>query len=935
VALRATAGKLQTGREPVLHYSFPGSLDPQLSNPSTYAALLLSHLLHDHDLPADSDGEHANILKELSVFSRVYETGPQRCPFKKLWDLCCRALALRHPVRTVLIIDALDECYFDGDSVAADFFVDELRRLSQSLLVRVALSARSNHPFSRPKNHDLQLRVSKELVSDDIMRVASARFEDLYISSDYKTKITQEVASRAQGCFLWVIMALVYLKQLFAQHTSSDTDEVVRQCLDTCPPGLYPIYDRMIQDADLDESEKALQWKLFALVTEARRPLYLDEIARSLRKDLNAKRAILRLGAPLLELNTDGRVTMMHNSVKNYVTRHDQPLDQQGPAISVPSEASHACLARACIMCLLAPEFGQRGRIGRYLHLNLSKVMASSTADETEPSDGITFEYAWEFWDIHLTAVLDPHKELLELLMKFLYAFQFVFWSEFASWRLDFTRIRLAEVRLQKWHRALPEAKKPFVNLDGYFVTVYRSISKVFEEYREEDKELPCFSLIQLGTYLITAGRGDEAIPVLEKVTEGLTALYGNRHPLTLRARTDRADLYLQKGRFGDASREYAEIVKVQRELGMEDDIQLYLTLQGRGGSEYFMTRYDDSILTLDEVSLEFLRLVGPDHPYYQGARLWYSFALIQKGDLAVAFEYLSRIFESRRKKYGDEDGFAAPHQFCMGDIQRQEGEQERSLRNLRAAFSTRQNSFQLSSIWLMDIGISLLVAYRDFGLREEALSMLGRLDREGNVSQSFARYCQVEHLRALLQLDDSCVNDAITALQTLLVNTDRHQYNRPVLWIMLDVARILRRRKKAGDEDQAMLNFDRILIDLTQHKSRRKSPNNGLLTGGIDNNGGDDDDDEPDPPRLLKLAEEALTLTRQRKFDQVSKLFEAEKVGWYRPEDLWLPYGGPAADTTWMKGPFDLANHLTSSHIRGREKMKEARDGGMKIRLP
>jgi hypothetical protein len=163
---------------------------------------------------------------------------------------------------------------------------------------------------------------------------------------------------------------------------------------------------------------------------------------------------------------------------------------------------------------------------------------------------------------------------------------------------------------------------------------------------------------------------------------------------------------------------------------------------------------------------------------------------------------------------------------------------------------------------------------------------MLDELDREGNVDQLFNRYCQVTHLRALLLCDGGQRDKAIDLLQSLLIGTDRDNYNRAILWIIVDLAIILRARGNDGDDRQAESNFDNILLDIGSDSTRVA----------------DDGDHEPDPPHLLKLAKKAVTLVRSREFEQVDELLEKEKVDRAREQDLWLWMGGPAADTAWMK---------------------------------
>ena len=190
-----------------------------------------------------------------------------------------------------------------------------------------------------------------------------------------------------------------------------------------------------------------------------------------------------------------------------------------------------------------------------------------------------------------------------------------------------------------------------------------------------------------------------------------------------------------------------------------------------------------------------------------------------------------------------------------------------------------------------MDAAISLVVAYRDFDMPQDAYSMLEKLDKEGETHNHFDRHCQVIHLRALLQLDEGNLDEAIDTLQGLLIQTDRECYSWPLMWVMIDLALLLRKRNKDGDKEQAAINFNNILVDSRHEDATDVGP-----------------EPDPDPPRLLRLAEEALLLVRNRELPKLKELFETEKVRWYRPKDIFVIFGAPAADTAWMRGPFERA---------------------------
>lgn len=893
------ADRLEADYEaPVILCSFQVSSTPQVPNPSTTLAVsLLHHVLRAVDNLHDPSSGYPSVLNDLYELTRAHPHGPQTCPSKKLWSICSKALRLLpQDFPCFLIIDALDACRFD-ETPTLEEFVGTLERVSRSSSLRIAIFSRPQPDLSRFTLPDLRISIEETLVAGDILRFSSSKFDSLGISATYKEVILQQIAMRSKGCILW---AKVFLKHL----SEPCSDDVFLERVYRSPPGLWAIYDQTIQDVagSMDDSQTSLRRNLFVLMCEAQELLSLNQIASilSLGRFNDPKEVIAQIGRPLLSIAGE-RVSFVHCSVKEYLTDQNRcPQTGRGLLVFAKSVQSHSRLAEECLKCLHEPEYGLKGRIGQIIHRNFGSGTLVEEDMVQSSSQGISYEYAWKYWGFHLTKISDPEAKLLNLLQTFLHELQFAYWSEYSLYRLDgnFSKIGVMAFDLRKWHRQLPEGKKPLTKIDDYFDAPYRRLVRAFEKSEDEDRELPYLALMRLGSYFINLGMGDKAIPVLDMVAKGLDDLLGSTHPLTLRSKTDRAVLYLQKGKFIEANRDFAEIARIEeRELGMVDNTELYKTLLCRGGAELLLNRYDQSLATQKKAALGFLRLSGPEDSQYLSARMWYCYVLIEMGKLNPSLNILSCVFQKRREQYGDGDVFAATAQQCIGDVQRKQGRPSESLANLREALATRKAA-GLSGIWVMDTAIALLIALRDFGMREDARATLRDLDREGDVGRHFDRYCQVEHLRALLGYDDGKRRDAINLLRGLLIDAEREQYNRALMWIMLDLAIMLRARGKDGDREEAEANFHNILVDLERHveteNTFEEGSSGGWPGGGL----------EPDPPRLLLLAEQALTLVRNREFGNLEALFVAEKVDWARPKDLWLSYGAPAADTAWMKGP-------------------------------
>jgi hypothetical protein len=142
--------------------------------------------------------------------------------------------------------------------------------------------------------------------------------------------------------------------------------------------------------------------------------------------------------------------------------------------------------------------------------------------------------------------------------------------------------------------------------------------------------------------------------------------------------------------------------------------------------------------------------------------------------------------------------------------------------------------------------------------------------------------------LRALLLIDLGEFENPRRILQAVLdksAEMGRESNNQALLWVRLTLATILREHN-LGNE--ALMLFDDIVTEIKESDSTSQ---NSL-------------DEEPQPPKLLRVAEEALRLVRSGKSRQSDALLKENGLKWVRNKDFWIESGGPAADTAGMKGP-------------------------------
>ncbi|TPX12654.1 uncharacterized protein E0L32_000831 [Thyridium curvatum] len=779
------------------------------------------------------------------------------------------------------------------DCPVRNLWQQKLAELCLVYNVKVLVLARSQAIFPQdlPTVQRFQIVITSELVAGDVKLYASCLFDSHRLPKAYKDATIAHFCREARENFLYVYCTIVYLSQ-----PSSDGTYLQRLDARHCPPELHELYDQDIRprvERMSSDERKRLQTVL-VLLSVAAEPLTLEELSRITGSEgFDPQVNIVSLGAPLLS-GESNKVAFTHHSTINYFMNSLQlfGFGKGHTALTMAGEC-HARLAEECLRCLLDEQYGSKEKIGRYLHRTLGALVDVMVLDTPK---GVSLEYAAKYWAYHLTHVRAPTEELLELANSLLHTFQFAFWSEYSTARDgEMDQVIIARRNLLSWVKSLPGDKGSHISIDDYFESVYCQLSDAYREDSDMDKVLQWLAKMRLDMYYTRTGMTEKALPVRKAVAEGLTTALGAKHPLTLRAKRQLALAYSFRGWFRDANELYCEIIAIMKEV-TGPSLEYFETLQAKGETELYMNNYQEAENTEHEAADGILQLDTPNANAYLAARLWYCYPLIEMGQLDKALGILKHIFDTRREKYGETDLFAASAQYSMGDIQRKLGDKDTSLQNLNEAYEVRLRQIPFTTIWVMDWAIARMIAFRDFGQPEEALDILRELDERGQVYRFFDRVCQVTHLRALLLHDKEQADEAIDLLQGLVISTDRALYKRGLMWILLDLAVMLRERGRPGDEKQAAANFDHIVkargsdLDVSMLRSTRQ-----IWDGG---------GHEPDPPRLLRLAEQALQLMRDRKFDQVDNLFREENIDWVRPEDLWHWTGGPAADTAWMKPP-------------------------------
>ena len=480
-------------------------------------------------------------------------------------------------------------------------------------------------------------------------------------------------------------------------------------------------------------------------------------------------------------------------------------------------------------------------------------------------------------WFRHVCAIPNPPEDFMLLLHRFLCSRQFVYWSEYVTVESREFVLR-AERELRKWLRGLGELSEVgrLICLD-YAIKPYREISHTFKKI-EQDELFHLISDMALGDYLYE--RGDKrAFEVRQGVSSGLGALLGSDHHLSLKAQGNDAAVRLWQGYMRQARDLLLDLSERQHRILGKDKQDMWVSLALVAQAKYYMNDFEGAHQTILRVIEGLGPIVGEEHPIYLGVLLTKAQIHVQQQQLADGTKELQAIYDTLKAKFGISDGFSVYAQGFLGDAYRK-------ARMLDVALELQEDNYQHrraqtsypSDYIVVDSAIALSITLRDSGKHKDALELVEKT--RGDVADLPERECQVAHIAGLLGVDGGDLDGSIRVLLNFVIQTPREKYNRGLLWLLLDLAILLRRANKS--EESSCL-FD----DLLQHSDDLTE-----LEG------------EPSSPRILKLAEEACWLIRRGTPSAAEALLKENNLAWVREEDTWFWEAGSPADTGTMNPP-------------------------------
>jgi hypothetical protein len=301
----------QMSKSDILSYFFCQATDPRINTATTVLQgllyllvdrqpLLISHIRKKLDYAGQALFKDANAWIALTeILTNV------------LQDPSLRSI--------YLIIDALDECIVDLPKL-----LQFVTQHSASSRVKWILSSRNladiEEQLERAGKVRLSLELNAESVSMAVSNFIEQRVSQLAQKKKYDNKtrdtVLERLASNSNNTFLWVALVCQNLDMIPRRNVIKN--------LNTFPPGLDSLYERMIQQIYNSGDDTDLCKEILALVATVHRPITLAELAtfvtqiEDIADDLEAIREIVNICGSFLTIRED-TIYFVHQSAKDFL----------------------------------------------------------------------------------------------------------------------------------------------------------------------------------------------------------------------------------------------------------------------------------------------------------------------------------------------------------------------------------------------------------------------------------------------------------------------------------------------------------------------------------------------------------------------------------------------------------------------------------------
>ncbi|UKZ61164.1 uncharacterized protein TrAtP1_002434 [Trichoderma atroviride] len=274
----------------------------------------------------------------------------QQNSFETIWSILLRMMNDVGDSQVSCVLDGLDEC----EPASLQELLNKLKNITSSTprLKIIVLSREYPRCLEVSLGQFLRIRLdpdAKAEVSDGLDLYISARVAEISKSRKYPDQLTNHVKKilrdKSAGTYLWISFVVQDLHNVEVSE--------VEESLDQLPRGLYPLYERILNQVGQDHrglTLDILRWCTFAV-----EPLTLSELASALDitpTDLLDRETVLRgklaFCGHFLSISND-IISLVHQSAYDFLTRKI-PNHGEIPWFSLSSvEVEQSKLASACI----------------------------------------------------------------------------------------------------------------------------------------------------------------------------------------------------------------------------------------------------------------------------------------------------------------------------------------------------------------------------------------------------------------------------------------------------------------------------------------------------------------------------------------------------------------------------------------------------------
>jgi hypothetical protein len=299
----------------ILSYFFCQSTDTRLSS----AVSVIRGLIYLLAIQLKSLIEHVRKRYDTSG-NKLFE-GPNA--LYALWEILKDMLSDPRLSRAYLLVDALDECDSGLRQLLDLITSKDCKSISK---VKWLIASRNKPEIEERLRPDaLRLKISLELNSVHISHAVDSfigfKVQQLAARKGYDTPLKQEVESvvreKAEETFLWVALVCKELEEVRLWRT--------RTVLKELPPGLEPLYERMMEQIQSGNNpeDANLCIQILRSATIAYRPLHLQELIpiahlpeEQFEDTLSVTELVEQCGS-FLTIREE-RIYFVHQSAKDY-----------------------------------------------------------------------------------------------------------------------------------------------------------------------------------------------------------------------------------------------------------------------------------------------------------------------------------------------------------------------------------------------------------------------------------------------------------------------------------------------------------------------------------------------------------------------------------------------------------------------------------------